>query len=192
MSSPSLSPDLAEAERLAREVTGSCIGCGDKECEGCWDPFAPKVDPKPAERARRVWQYPISERERVRLRDEVARRSEALGVKVADLAAHAGVTHQAVSRWLRRQLTAVGDDRITKIVEYLDAIEVEAGVEVPSPEALHQRVRQVLERYQIQQKALAAKAGVKAGEFDPEALAAGDGSDEDARTRGATGSLAAS
>ncbi|HEY9375003.1 helix-turn-helix domain-containing protein [Streptomyces sp.] len=162
MASPGLSPQLAEVESRTRLLTGMCLGCGKRDCAGCWDPLSEQV--RPAKKVERVWSLPLSEADRRSIRADVIRRRQRLGIPTRDLAQHAGVTRQAVSHWERDNLFAISDQRIIGIVEFLDEAECEVGeADLPSPEALRSRMLKVLDRYQIARKDLAARAGVSRG-----------------------------
>lgn len=155
MPSPVLNPDLAQAELSARQITGRCIGCGDPDCVGCRNPLAPMA---------KEWRRPLNDSDREHLRAEATRRRRRLGIRIVELAAHVGVTHQAISWWERDRLSVISDERVRQILEFLDEAEQSlGGVDLPSPAALRTRMLDVLDRYRIARKDLAARAGVSPG-----------------------------
>jgi transcriptional regulator with XRE-family HTH domain len=157
-----LNPQLARAESLARTLTGACLGCGKRDCDGCWAPLS--ETPRRAERVERVWSLPLGESERRSIRADVIRRRQRLGIALREVARNLKVTHQAVSHWERDDVFAISDDRIVSIVELLDETEHELGaVDLPSPESLRTRMLKVLDRYRIARKKFAARAGVTPG-----------------------------
>ncbi|MER7361871.1 helix-turn-helix domain-containing protein [Nonomuraea wenchangensis] len=162
MASPGLSPELMEAEAAIRRLTGMCLRCGTRSCSGCWNPLA--ENPQRTDEPRQTWSLPLTEADRRRIRTKVVRQRQRLGISIQEVAAHIEVSYQAVSRWERHYLYAIGDNRIVAVAELLDAAEREADeAGLPSPKRLRARMLRVLERYQMARSEFAVRAGVTPG-----------------------------